>query len=128
MSLKRTRATSPFDDSAVERHRRMGLLLADGKPNREAMAVLCCIFAGLLFDDMCDFYQDYENVATALQRLLESAENATVKKKFLLICLQYDGIRHQLPEPVWWISGNPELTEIFTNGFLASLKRLLEGG
>ena len=79
------RPSSPFDDGAAERLRRMGLLQERGKPDRESMAVLCCVYAGLLFDDMCDFYQDYEDVTTVLHRLLEAAEGATVKKRFLLI-------------------------------------------
>ena len=53
------RPSSPFDDGAAERLRRMGLLQERDKPDRESMAVLCCVYAGLLFDDMCDFYQDY---------------------------------------------------------------------
>ena len=120
------RPSSPFDDGAAERLRRMGLLQERGKPDWESMAVLCCVYAGLLFDDMCDFYQDYEDVTTVLHRLLEAAEGATVKKRFLLICLQYDGIGRQLPDPIWWISGNPELTEVFADGFLQNLKRLCE--
>ena len=70
----------------------------------------------------------YEDVTTVLHRLLEAAEGATVKKRFLLICLQYDGIGRQLPDPIWWISGNPELTEAFADGFLQNLKRLCECG
>lgn len=120
------RPSSPFDDGAAERLRRMGILHERGKADQEAMAVLCCVYAGLFFDDMCDFYQDYEDVTAVLRRLLEAAEGATVKKRFLLICLQYDGIGRQLPDPIWWISGNPDLTEAFADGFLQNLKRLAE--
>ena len=38
------RPSSPFDDGAAERLRRMGLLQERGKPDRESMAVLCCVY------------------------------------------------------------------------------------
>ena len=37
---------SPFDSTAIDRLRRMGLATADGSVERDAMAVFCCIFAG----------------------------------------------------------------------------------
>ena len=58
----RQRPSCPFDDSALERQRRMGLVSADGKADKDAIAVLCCIYAGQLFDDLCDFYQCLEDV------------------------------------------------------------------
>ena len=44
------RPHSPFEDSAIERLRRMGLTSADGSPERDAMAVFGGIFAGQFFD------------------------------------------------------------------------------
>ena len=38
----------PFDDSVPERLRRMGLLTAGGKPDRDAMAVVSRLYAGNL--------------------------------------------------------------------------------
>ena len=40
------RAHSPFEDSATQRLRRMGLTTEDGSPERDAMAVFSSIFAG----------------------------------------------------------------------------------
>ena len=61
--MKSNRPTcSPFDSAAIDRLRRMGLATADGSVERDSMAVFCCIFAGQFFDDLCDYYQDYENV------------------------------------------------------------------
>ena len=57
------RPSSPFDDGAAERLRRMGLLQERGKPDRESMAVLCCVYAGLLFDDIFALHSgDYATV------------------------------------------------------------------
>lgn len=49
---------SPFDSTAIDRLRRMGLATADGSVERDAMAVFCCIFAGQFYDDLCDYHQD----------------------------------------------------------------------
>ena len=60
------RPHSPFEDSAAQRLRRMGLTTEDGSPERDTMAVFAAIFAGQFFDDLCDYYQDHENVQEVL--------------------------------------------------------------
>ena len=118
------RPRSPFDDSALERLRRMGLADTDGHAIRDVMAIFACIFAGQFYDDLCDDYQEYTNIQELLTQLFDAAETAEPKQKFLLICLQYDGMFRELPDPVWWISGQPEFAELFADGFLAHLKLL----
>lgn len=118
------RAQSPFDDSAADRLRRMGLTNGNGNPDRDAIAVCSCVFAGQFFDDLCDYFERYEDVRELISNLSESAENTAGKQKFLLVCLQYDAIYRTLPDPVWWISGNPAVAELFAEGFLARLKQL----
>jgi len=118
------RAHSPFEASAADRLRRMGLTKTDGSPDRDAIAIFSVIFAGQFFDDLCDYYQDCENARKAVGRILFAAKRADTKQKFLLICLQYDGIYRELPDPVWWISGTPAFAELFADGFLAHLERL----
>lgn len=51
------RAQSPFDDSAADRLRRMGLTDENGNPDRDAIAVCSQIFAGQFFDDLCDYFE-----------------------------------------------------------------------
>ena len=60
------RRNSPFDDSAVERVRRMDLILEDGTPNCSAVKVLSRVYAGQYFDDLCDFCQCFEDVHSSL--------------------------------------------------------------
>ena len=120
------RAHSPFEDSAAQRLRRMGLTTEDGSPEQDAMAVFGSIFAGQFFDDLCDYYQDYENVQETIAQIFHTAEQADPKQKFLMICLQYDSIYRSLPDPVWWISGSPDFAELFAEDFLTHLKRLAE--
>lgn len=118
------RAQSPFDDSAADRLRRMGLADENGNPDRDAVAVCSCIFAGQFFDDLCDYFESYDGVRELITELSEAAETAEGKRKFLLVCLQYDSIYRTLPDPVWWISGNPIIAELFADGFLAHLIQL----
>ena len=120
------RAHSPFEDSATQRLRRMGLTTEDGSPERDAMAVFSSIFAGQFFDDLCDYYQDYENVQETIAQIFHTAEQADPKQKFLLICLQYDSIYRSLPDPVWWLAGHVPALSRFSLGFAAYLLQLAE--
>ena len=118
---------SPFDSSALQRLRRMGLAAADGSVEQDAMAVFCCIFAGQFYDDLCDYHQDNPAaVNAAITPLVDGADTGDPHGKFLMICLQYDSIYRTLPDPVWWLSGSPAFAEAFADGFLAHLKRLNE--
>ena len=71
-------------------------------------------------------YQDDEQVREVVAQLLHTAEQADPAQKFLLICLQYDSIYRDLPDPVWWISGSPDFAALFAEDFLTHLKRLAE--
>ena len=126
--MKSDRPThSPFDGSAIDRLRRMGLASSDGSVDRDAMAVFCCIFAGQFYDDLRDYYQDDpKTVKATLTSLVDGADTGDPHGKFLMICLQYDSIYRALPDPVWWLSGSPAFAEAFADGFLAHLKRLNE--
>ena len=88
------------------------------------LAVFSTIFAGQFYDDLCDYYQDYTDVRELLAQIFDTAENADPKQKFLLICLQYDGMFRDLPDPVWWVSGQPKFAELFADGFLSHLRQL----
>lgn len=118
------RAQSPFDDSAADRLRRMGLTDEARRPDRDALTICSRIFAGQFFDDLCDYFESYEDVRELISSMSEQSESAEGKQKFLLVCLQYDAIYRTLPDPVWWISGNPVAAELFAEGFLAHLKQL----
>ena len=118
------RRNSPFDDSAVERVRRMDLILEDGTPNCSAVKVLSRVYAGQYFDDLCDFCQCFEDVHSSLIQFLTDAEKADPKDRFLQICLQYDAIFRPLPDPIWWISGNPALVELFSTDFIEHIRQM----
>lgn len=124
---KTPRWHSPFDDSAGVRLRRMGLLQENGTPDQQRIKVLGEVFAGQFFDDLYDFRQDAEAAGKSLGDFLKEAEEATAKYRFLLVCLQYDAIRRPLPDPVWWLSGNAQLADLFSAGFVAHLRELAKG-
>ena len=67
------RAHSPFENSASDRLRRMGLTAADSSPDRDAMAVFSAIFAGQFFDDLCDYYQDYKDIQETIAQIFHTA-------------------------------------------------------
>lgn len=123
------RSHSPFDDSAPERLRRMGLLNADGKPDRNALETAAHIYAGALYDALCDYHNDMDQVNRACQNLIEHSGSEDPKAAFLAICSAYDAIYLDLPEPVWWTAGNLEVVTLFSKQFASCLKKImLESG
>lgn len=118
------RAHNPFDDGAEERLKRMGLLTETGSIEASVLAALAHTFAGLLFDDLCDASQDYSGVQTELQQLFDAVNRTELRQKFLLLCLQYDRLSQVLPDPIWWISGTPEIAGEFAEHFIRHLKKL----
>ena len=123
--MKRNLCT-PFDDSAPERLRHMGLLTAEGLPERDVLAVIERLYAGLFYDVLCDFYDDMDSVCAVCRKLAEQIGTEDPKHSFLKICSTYDALYLSIPEPVWWIAGNLELTALFSEGFVKRLTDLLQ--
>lgn len=120
------RSCDPFDDSAPERLRRMGLLTAEGKPDRDALAVAARLYAGAFYDDLCDFYSDMGSVSAVCRELTERIGSEDPRLPFLSICSAYDAMYCALPEPVWWMAGNLELVSHFSHGFIRRLSEFTE--
>lgn len=55
VSINEQNLCNPFDDSAPERLRHMGLLTAEGAPEQDALAVIERLYAGLFYDALFDF-------------------------------------------------------------------------
>ena len=117
----------PFDDSVPERLRRMGLLTAGGKPDRDAMAVVSRLYAGAFYDDLYDFYSDMRSVNSVCRELIDLADAEDARLPFLSICSAYDAIYRSLPAPIWWMAGNLEVAAQFAAGFLRRLSEFTEG-
>ena len=122
MNLYHTPMTpGPFDDSARARQIRMGLLDTDGRADADAVAVLTRVYAALMFDDLCETSPDIERVNALCDHFDALLTEGDVRKALLYICIQYDGMLRPLPEPIWWIVGNPALVEPFVEGFVRRL-------
>lgn len=116
----------PFDGSAGARLRRMGLLTESGEVNGAAMEAFTHVFAALLFDDLCDAFEDRRDLSRVLSAFRELAERQDPKSIFLMISLQYDTLRKPLPDPVWWLAGHIPALSRFSLGFTAYLLQLAE--
>lgn len=117
---------NPFDDSAPERLRHMGLLTAEGVPEQDALAVIERLYAGLFYDALFDFYDDVGNVNTICLELAERLGTENPRRSFLNICSAYDAIYLAIPEPVWWMAGNLDLITHFSAGFIKRLTDLIQ--
>ena len=126
IQFHKTRPQNPFDDGAKARLHRMGLLRIDGSVDEATLGALSRAYSGLLFDDLCDTCQNSCEITEILRRLYEAAEQAEPRQKFLLICLQYDGLGQTLPNPIWWISGNSILAGTFADSYVLHLKQLCD--
>ncbi len=116
---------NPFDDSAPERLRHMGLLTAEGAPEEDALAVIERLYAGLFYDALFDFYDDMGNVNAICLELAERLGTGNPRRSFLNICSAYDAIYLAIPEPVWWMAGNLGLIAHFSAGFIKRLTDLI---
>ncbi|WP_455582548.1 hypothetical protein [Dysosmobacter sp.] len=129
MNIRNPTANStftPFDRGALIRQKRMGLLREDGCPDKGAAAAMARLYAGLFYDCVMDFYKDQTVAFSVCNNLAKTPSETGTKDRFLSICSAYDGIYHDLPEPMWWIAGNLELVACFTENFICRLAELME--
>lgn len=122
------RISSPFDDSVIERQRRMGLINKEGVVDENVVAIAGGIYAGMFFDNLCDTYESYEEVKVICRQLLDGKARISAKQMLILISLQYDAMRKPLPELMWWISGSAQILPIFITAFTSRLERLMDPG
>lgn len=62
--------TTPFDDSAAMRLRRMGLLTPDGTPDERIIQPLAYVSAGLYYDQLCDSVESHESASGVCQHII----------------------------------------------------------
>lgn len=120
------RISDPFDSSSSARLERMGILQSDGEVRIETMQAFIQIFAGLFFDDLCDFYSDPEQFLPVIAAFTELAAREDSLSIYLMISLQYDSIRKPLPDPIWWLAGCTPARTTFCLGFVERLQLLAD--
>ena len=110
--------TTPFDDSAAVRLRRMGLLTPNGTPDERIIQPLAYVSAGLYYDQLCDSVESHESAAGVCQHIIsEEAENRP-RQALLALSMSYDAMCRGLPDPIWWLSGSKDmgLAEAYPTG------------
>ena len=117
---------SPFGEKGELRQRHMGLINAEGKPDLDAVATMSRIYAGLFYDDLLEGSYPDDHAKTLCEHLSELLQAEDTRRVLLAICSQYDDMLQPLPEPIWWIVGNPALVEPFVEGFICRLREFNE--
>ena len=103
---------NPFDDSAIARQKRMGLLTPGGLPNKKAINVLAQVYAALFFDRLCDMNADMERCVLLCEELCDTLQ-------------RYDEHLMPLPAPIWWCLSNHNIILPYINEFVRYLSILI---
>lgn len=119
------RVSDPFDGSAQVRLLRMGIIDKNGQLDREVMSAFAGIFAGLFFDDLCDYYDDAEDLLEIYGMFRAFYSKQDYQHMYLLISIQYDSIRKPLPDPVWWLAGNHAAVKEYMTLFMEHYKHFM---
>ncbi len=122
----RRRISDPFDDSVIERQKRMGLLFENGEVNNTAITIISRVQSGLFWDNLSDNFTEICKVKSACDSIIQTAKNFDTRRTLLELCSWYDTIRRPLPETIWWIVGNDDLLAPFIEGFVICLSEILE--
>lgn len=84
--------TTPFDDSAAMRLRRMGLLTPDGTPDEHIIRPLAYASAGLYYDQLCDSVESHESAAGVCQHIISEETENRPRQALLALSMSYDAI------------------------------------
>lgn len=113
--------TSPFDAAASVYRTRMGFLTSDGEPDQSPLNVLARVYASLLYGHLCETLAGREHADAACRELIGRATTEDASKKMLALCSAYDAIYLNLPEPIWWISGDLKMASAFADSYFGWL-------
>ena len=120
------RTVSPFDAEAEERLHHMGFLDSDGKVVTSTIDIFARAYAGMFFDDLCDYSDADGGMLSTVSKLAQLREKEEPRQVFLGICFAYDEMRRPFPDLIWWISGNKEIIPVFVPRFVDNLKNILK--
>lgn len=115
---------SPFDDCALSRQKRMGVLTGEGKADLNTIHTLAHVYAALFFDRLCDTNADMDKCVATCEELSQLLQTGSARQLLLSICVQYDALLTPLPEPIWWSVGNQEIIAPYVKEFVRQLSRL----
>ena len=92
--------TTPFDDSAAMRLRRMGLLTPDGTPDERIIQPLAYVSAGLYYDQLCDSVESHESASGVCQHIINEEGENRPRQALLALSMSYHAMRRGLPDPI----------------------------
>ena len=123
------RIPNPFDGSARERLKHMGLIDSKENLRMREMIVFARIFTGQFFDDLNEFLESTGDMITVYETFKALYQKEDFQRMFLLLSIQYDYMRKPLPDPVWWLAGDSEAIMAFMIYFMPRFEKLMtEGG
>ena len=120
--------TGPFDRSASDLHHRMGLLTSNNTVNTTVLDAFCRVQVALFYEDLLDYYGEWERVQTICRSLIERCKQLNLHDTMLNLCIEYDSMRRPLPDAIWWIAGSDLLLQPFLTEFLRWLQVCMESG
>ncbi len=109
---------APFDAAACVWRKRMGLLTSDEEPDTSAVNVIARMYASLLYGHLCETLPDQD---VACRELIARAAKQDAPQKMLTLCSAYDAIYLNLPEAIWWISGDLKMASAFADSYFERL-------
>ena len=128
MNTTRLRPTvkvpDPFDGSAHNRLKHMGIIDDAGQVRIQVMAVFSRIFAGVFFDDLRETH-GADDLMTIYGTFKAIYIKADYHHMFLLMSIQYDYMGRPLPDPVWWLAGDSGAVTAFMSMFIKEYEHLM---
>ena len=121
MKDSKTNYPSPFDDCAVSRQKRMGVLTGEGKADLNTIHTLARVYAALFFDRLCDLNVDMERCVRLCEDLSYKLQTGDAERLLFSVCVEYDEHLMPLPAPIWWCLSNKEIMIPYINEFIRCL-------
>jgi len=120
------RVADPFDGTARARLEHMGLYDYSGQMRTNTMLVFANIFTGQFFDDLNECHGSAANMLSIYEAFRALYEKEDYQHMYLMMSVQYDYISKPLPDPVWWIAGDPDAVTAFMAHFIRRYEHLME--
>ena len=118
------KTTPNFDDSLAARQRRMGLRHPDGTLHEENISVLAGVYAGIFYDEMCDYYPDPDRATVIFREIAALDAEGAYQRLLCTISYEFDRIRSALSPHFLRFVCKKELIEPFARAFAAHLQEI----
>ena len=123
-SVQDTAVSSPnlFWDTELPRQRQVDVVCPNRTGNVGSVRIMARVYADRLFDGLLNEYKDTKKVIQICNQLIRIHEYKKTQYTLAAICLQFNLMNLDLPEPIWAIVGDEALVGPFAEEFLSFLK------